>query len=161
MDQQIWNGILESERCYRYYHSLSDKFRKRQWCFDVVLLLLTGGIGATLAGHFLQGSTQALALTLLTCVIASIVLWQHIQGYRAKMVAANLISIQYKSLADDWRHQWRIGALNNDEMIIGTLTERLTGIGGQCDLESDYKLSKSAEEVGDNVVVREFTTTTS
>ena len=28
--KQIWTGILESERLYRYYHSLSDKFDKHQ-----------------------------------------------------------------------------------------------------------------------------------
>ena len=65
MDQQIWLGILESERYYRYYHSLAEKFRKRQLWLDIVLILMTGGVAVTLVIHFLQGTNEVLALTLL------------------------------------------------------------------------------------------------
>ena len=156
MDSQIWNGILESERHYRYYHSLTEKFRKRQVWFDIVLLVCTGGICAVLAGHFLQGINEALAITLLTAVVAGIVVWQHSQVYKVKSVAANLIAIQYKVLSADWRRQWHLGSNNDDEVIIATLTERLVSIAAQYDLDFDNKLSREAEESADVVVQGEF-----
>ena len=38
MDQQIWLGILDSDRHYRYYSKLSQKFRGYQtWCVGVLV----------------------------------------------------------------------------------------------------------------------------
>ena len=156
MTNRIWNGILESERLYRYYHSLAGKFRKRQWVFDIILLLLTGGVGITIAGHFLQGANETLALTLMVSVIAGIVTWQHIQGYKVKSAMAGSIAVQYKALSDDWRHQWYLGSNDNDGVIIGVLTARLTGIAAQYDMGVDSKRSEDAEDSADEVVAGEF-----
>ena len=157
MDRQVWNGILESERHYRYYHSLAEKFRKRQFWFDIFLLVCTCGICGALATQFLQGTSQTLAIALLTAVVAGIVVWQHSQENKVKSVAANLIAIQYNVLSADWRRQWHLGSNNDDEVIIATLTERLVSIAAQYyDLGFDNKLSREAEESADEVVEGEF-----
>ena len=161
MDQQIWLGILESERYYRYYHSLAEKFRKRQLWLDIVLILMTGGVAVTLVIHFLQGTNEVLALTLLIGIIASVVTWQHIQGYRVKTVVAGLVAAQYKSLSADWRRQWYRGQDGEDKEIVAVLTERLTSIATQAHgLGHDDKLSDYAEESADEVIYGEFTPAT-
>ncbi len=157
MDQQIWLGILESERYYRYYHSLAEKFRKQQFKWDIGLILLTGGVAFTLVTHFLQGTSEVLALTLLVGVIASVAMWQHMQGYRVKAVTADLVAIQYKALSEDWRRQWYRGQYLEDKEIIGVLTERLTNIATQAHgLGYDDTLSDRAERLADDVINGEF-----
>ena len=157
MDQQIWLGILESERYYRYYHSLAEKFRRRQLWWGIALIILTGGVAANLVVHFLRGANEVLALTLLIGVIASVVTWQHIQGYRVKTAVAGLVAAQYKSLNADWRRQWYRGQGGEDKEIVAVLTERLTGIAAQAHgLGYDDKLSDYAEESADEVISGEF-----
>ena len=158
MNQQIWLGIVESERYYRYYHSLAEKFRKRQWWSDIALVVLTGGVIVTLVTHFLQGTSEVLALVLMVCVIASVVMWQHIQEYRVKVAMAGLVATQYKALSEDWRRQWYRGQDGEDKEIVAVLTERLTSIATQAHgLGFDDKLSDHAEKIADEVIDGEFT----
>ena len=99
-------------------------------------------------------SSEVLILVLLISVIAVIVLYGHISGNRTKVIVSGLISTQYKFLADDWRHQWYLK--DNDELVIGLLISRLTGIAGQFDLEYDHKLNEDAQKITYDIIPREF-----
>ena len=156
MDQQIWLGIVESERYYRYYHSLSQKLHQRQWYFDLLLVPFIGGIAAALASHFLQGPSQAIAFTFLLCAIGAIVMWQQVRQYAVKATAASMIALQYKALSEDWRRQWHRSV--DDDVLIAVLTERLNSIAGQHDLPFDERLSAEAEDTADKVISGEFRT---
>ena len=158
MDQQIWLGIVEAERYYRYYHGLSIKLHKRQWLFDLLLLLPTAGVVGALAAYYLSGPTEALVWTILISVVGGVGVWQQTQRYAVKATAASMIALQYKMLSEDWRRQWRRG--DDDEVVIALLTERLTSIASQHDLPFDRKLSDDAEALADKVISGEFSAAT-
>lgn len=154
MDQQIWSGILDADRYYRYYSKLALKFRKRQTWYDVVLGLPIAAMVGLLASQFLTGSSLALALTLLAAVMCSVGIWQWRQQFGARAAAAGLIATQYRVLGEDLRRLWHQG--RDDEVYLAILTERLNSIGVQYDLPNDERLNQEAWNESSTTVRAEF-----
>ena len=158
MDQQIWLGIVDSDRYYRYYSKLARKFRNWQTRLDWLLAFPLVSMGALLATQFLEGSSERLVLLILTGVISGVVILQWRNGYGTKAAAASIISTQYRLLGEDWRRLWFQGI--DDERLVTVLTERLTSIAGQYDLPLDERLNVEATRESYEMVVGELSPTT-
>ena len=155
MNQQIWFGILDSDRYFRYYSKLAVKFRGRQTWYDRILILPFGLMVAALATNFFEGSSQTLVLTLLAAIMSGIAVWQWRQQFGTKAAAADLIATQYKVLGEDWKRLWYQG--RDDEVLFYILTERLNSIGVQYDLPIDEKLNIEAWNESYEAVPAEIT----
>ena len=157
MDQQIWLGVIDSDRYYRYYAKLARKLRKWQTVFDWLLVLPLASMAGLLATQFLEGAPLGVVLSLLAATVSGLVVWQWRNQYGTKAAAAAIISTQYKALGEDWRRLWFQGA--NDDVLLAILTERTISIGTQYDLPLDEKLNIEATDESYSIVVGELSPT--
>ncbi len=153
MTQQIWLGILESERLYRYYDALATKMRKQQLFWDALMVVFAGGIVVTLTTAILEGSAQGIGLVLLTSIIASIATWQQLRGWAVKATAARMMAAQFYALGQDWRRQW---FREDDEVAVELLSARIMSIASQYDLPYDDKVNTLAQVMADEAVLSEL-----
>ena len=156
MDKDVWLGILDSDRYYRYYFSLSNKYHRITRRFDLAMMVSATGVAGILITHLFQGANETLALGLVSAVIGGIASWHRSQGYAAKAAAAAIISAQYKTLYGDWRRLARIGY---DAETFAILNERLTSIANQYNLPLDIDLSWEAEQSSNHVIKGEYLAT--
>ena len=156
MDKGIWLGILDSDRYYRYYLGLSDKYQRSARRSDLAMGVFATGVVGILVTHLFQGTNETLALSLVSAIIGGIASWQRSQGNAVKATAAAMISAQYKTLNGDWKRLARIGY---DAESFAVLSERLTSIADQYNLPTDRKLNREAERSSDRVTSGEYLAT--
>ncbi len=154
MTQQIWTGLLDSERLTRYYSRLADKYTFRQRLLLAVIVLSGLSTDVVIIVNSLQGTPMGIALLVLSGIatLAGVVNFWLQDSVKAN--SARLISNQYATLYNDWKRLWY--QEKPDEELVAVLTERLVSIGAALDCPDDHDLNKQAESEADRVVGGEF-----
>ena len=154
MTNQIWLGLLESEKLLRYYSELSDKLGKRNTYFELLLLVPGSGVLAVLIYHFLEGSNQLLALVFISSLVSGIVGWLRVTQYSKKAAIAGVISVQCRALRDDFKRLWYSGEDDTEAFLV--LHTRLASVGASLDHNVDKKLSEKTEKEADRHIDAEL-----
>ena len=111
MTQQIWNGLLESDRVARYYSMLSDRLRLRHNILTAILIILVTAAAASLLAH-LPDWISAIVIFMTACISA----WLYVSDYSGKATAASLFSDQYGRLHTKWAQLWYSDAPTMEEI---------------------------------------------
>lgn len=148
MDMQIWHGILDTDRMYRYFHKLEDKYRKQHQLITFLLVVFTMASMASLVaelpypisavGMFVSGSLSA---------------WLYQMDYSGRTVAAGIFSTQYQVLSVEWKHLW-YGA--RTEVKVNTLQLRQSQVATGFYLPFDEKLNGRCAEQTYAIIPKEF-----
>ena len=136
MDQQIWDGILDSERLVRYFLRRSDRLRLTQQVLTAVLVTATSGAVVSLLGHFHTGVSAGVMVS-----VAALSVWLYLADYAGKAEAARLVHLQYKDLAIEWRRLW-YSADVADQSDIHRLRSRDTAIASSCHIPVNRRLNE-------------------
>ena len=139
MTQEIWNGLLESDRVARYYSMLSDRFRLVQNILTVALIVLATGAAASLLAQ-LPEWVSAIVIFLTACISA----WLYVFDYSGKATAASLFSDQYGRLHTKWTQLWY--SENPTVEQIRALQEEYNNIASGYILETNEALNAKAQE---------------
>ena len=148
MYQQIWNGILDTDRMIRYYGMLSDKLRFRHQVASVVLAAIACGAAVPL---LTQLPNYLAAVMFFLVAVATI--WLLKADYSSKSTAASIFAAQYGYLAIEWRGLW-FGQPSQQQ--IDALWEKYHRIAGGYDIPEDTKLNWKAMYESDLVLTSEF-----
>ena len=150
MREQVWLGILDTERLARYYQRKSDRLRRRNAWLSFSLIISSTAAMASLVSQF----PELLASVFLLLVVG-LALWLRQWDYSGKATAANLFCDQYVALAVEWRRLWYGGDATEDDIY--ALQERQFRITlGYGDLAADRSLNLECEKEADEVVQAEF-----
>lgn len=116
--QQVWLGLLDTERLSRYYGRLALRYQRWNLLLTAVILLCSTGAAATFMTQ-LPAWVQAV----LSLVVAAVAIGSYLLGYSKKAAVASVIRSQCTHLAADWRGLW--ADLNTDRQDIPTRTAYL------------------------------------
>ena len=150
MREQVWLGILDTERLTRYYQRKSDHLRRiNNW------LSFAMAISSTAAMASLIAQVPELLASVLLLLAGGLALWLRQFDYSGKATAANLFCDQYVALAVEWRRLWYgADAAEDDIYALQKRQSRITlGYG---DLAVDRSLNLECEEEADKIVQAEF-----
>ena len=98
---QVWYGMVDSERVSRYYMALADKMTSRHYWWTFGVLVTAAGVPASLAFDLPDWATAAIS----TGVIG-ITIWTVCAEYSRKAVAAAIIADRCRILAQKWKSLW-------------------------------------------------------
>ena len=106
---QVWEGLLESERLNRYYGRMAERFGRRHlWAMWSIALLSSGAVGTLLA------SLQSWVPLTLAALTAALALWASYNDYSRKGALAAAIAGQCMDLVQEWERLWRRGLYSED-----------------------------------------------
>ena len=100
--QQVWSGIVESERHFRYYDRLHSRMERYH-----VLLMVIIGIGSTGAAVSLLGYLPDMVAAVMYFVVAASAAIAFVADFSKKSAIASVICSQYANLTTDWKRLWR------------------------------------------------------
>ena len=139
MREQVWMGILESDRLGRYYSAIADKARKKHQLLSV---------GITLAAS----SALAVFLTQLPEFFATV--WTLYADYSGKAVMADVAANQYRDLSTEWRKLWYSEEITQEKI---QEFQRLDNrIAEKYPLNEDDELAQKAQEDAYGFIPQEF-----
>ena len=146
---QVWLGILHTDRAIRYCSALSDKFRrKHRWFTFFIAIAAPIAAGAVL--YELPNWLPAVIL-LASTVVAT---WAYIADYSGKAATAAAASSQLKDLLIEWRELWYSGNITSDRIVI--LQLKYARIDGGLSLDEDSDLNTRVQDDSDRVIEQEF-----
>ncbi len=148
MDEQIWEGIVETDRGIRYYGKLSGKHRARHQWLSGILAVFATGAAVPLITQLPDWLSAILFLGVAGGTIASLML-----NYSSKATAAHLFSEQFQHLGVEWRQLW-YGQPTQAQ--IDALWEKFYRIPSGFELGVDRKLNAKAQHEGNQVLPGEF-----
>ena len=148
MSEQIWEGIVETDRLIRYFHKLSVKHRKRHQITAWGLAVFATGSAGTMIARLPEWSSAILFLIVACVAIASLML-----NDSAKSTAARMIADQFQLLGREWRQLW-YGECTQEQ--IETLWAKFYHIPAGVDIGYDRKLNQEAQDEGMEVLPMEF-----
>lgn len=149
MTQQIWTGLLESDRVARYYSMLANKLRWRHNILTATLIVLATGAAASLLAQ-LPAWVSAGVIFLTACISA----WLYVFDYSGKATAASLFSDQYGRLHTKWTQLWY--AENPTIEEIRALQDEYNNIAIGFTLDTDEALNDKAQEEAYTSVPNQF-----
>ena len=149
MTQQIWTGLLESDRVARYYSMLADKLRWRHNILTAILIVLATGAAASLLAQ-LPNWVSAIVIFLTACISA----WLYVFDYSGKATAASLFSDQYGRLHTKWTRLWY--AENPTIEEIRALQDEYNNIATGFILDTNETLNGKAQEEAYTSVPSQF-----
>ncbi len=149
MTQQIWTGLLESDRVARYYSMLANKLRWRHNILTATLIVLATGAAASLLAQ-LPAWVSAGVIFLTACISA----WLYIFDYSGKATAASLFSDQYGRLHTKWTQLWY--AENPTIEEIRALQDEYDNIAAGFMLDTNEALNGKAQEEAYTSVPNQF-----
>ena len=100
--QQVWSGIVESERHFRYYDRLHSRMERYHVLFMVII-----GIGSTGAAVSLLGYLPDMVAAVMYFVVAASAAIAFVADFSKKSAIASVICSQYANLTTDWKRLWR------------------------------------------------------
>ena len=103
MTQQIWTGLLDSDRLARYYSRLADKYTYRQRWLYATIALSGLSTDVIVVVNSLQGTPVGIALLVLSSIATLAALMNFWLQDSVKANSARLISNQYAILYNDWK----------------------------------------------------------
>lgn len=149
MTDQVWLGILNTDRAIRYCSALSDRFQSRHRLFT---------FGITIAAPIAAVSVLSQmpdwlpAVILLASTVAGI--WAYLADYSGKAATASAARSQFMDLATEWRELWYSGNFSYDRIV--NLQLKYTKIDGGLSLEEDTNLNSRVQADSDRVIEQEF-----
>ncbi len=109
--QQVWLGMLDSERLVRYYGYLAARLQSRHLLMTAFVAL--GSTGA--AFTFLTGFSTT-AASGLSILVAAAAIWSSYYDYSRKSVTASVMRKDCNELARQWGQLWsELQGLSDDE----------------------------------------------
>lgn len=145
MREQVWNGILDTDRLIRYYGALADKYARFHRWISFGIISLSGGAVATLlsaVAELMPVNVGAAISALFFLVVASLGAIALVWDFSAKAATARSFRVQYGYLAVEWEVLWYDGPIPEK---IDDLKMRYERIVGNDDLPLDRKLHDRAE----------------
>ena len=100
--QQVWSGIVESERHFRYYDRLHSRMERYHVLFMVII-----GIGSIGAAVSLLGYLPYMVAAVMYFVVAASAVIAFVADFSKKSAIASVICSQYANLTTDWKRLWR------------------------------------------------------
>ena len=100
--QQVWSGIVESERHFRYYDRLHSRMERYYVLFMVII-----GIGSIGAAVSLLGYLPYMVAAVMYFVVAASAVIAFVADFSKKSAIASVICSQYANLTNDWKRLWR------------------------------------------------------
>ncbi len=154
--QQVWSGIVESERHFRYYDRLHSRMERYH-----VLLMVIIGIGSTGAAVSLLGYLPDLVAAVMYFVVAAAAAIAFVADFSKKSAIASVICSQYANVTTDWKRLWR----RLDEMEPEDVLDRaddlermqaiIDGSADQCG-STDNALNERVTREANDVLYAEF-----
>ena len=154
--QQIWLGLLDSERAVRYYRASSDRYR--QYYHWTALAIAAGSIAtsATATGAKLSDALVLDVLAIFFSVItASAVAWLLRRNDARTHAQTQSASAYFAVMYREWRYVWDRQDDPNDASNVRVLMERMHA-GPTVDMKDDEDLNQAAYEQAIKVVQQEF-----
>ena len=148
MREQVWNGILDTDRLHRYYSALGDKFRRRHLFVQAFILVSSSGAAASLLASLSSYVAAALFL-----IVAGATVCASLSDYSGKAAMAESIASQYADLRIEWDRLWYADI--TAEAIV-TLQYRYNKIPSGVPLTEDDGLHQKAQEATYETVPQEF-----
>ena len=149
MRDQVWLGILNTDRAIRYCSALSDRFHGRHRWFTFFV-----AISAPIAAVTVLSQMPDWLPTVILLVSTLAVTWAYITDYSGKAATASAARSQFNELATEWRELWYSGNLTLDRIVI--LQLKYTRIDGGLSLEEDTNLNSRVQVDSDRVIEQEF-----
>lgn len=149
MREQVWMGILESDRLGRYYSAIADKARKKHQLLSVGITLAASSALAV----FLTQLPEFFAGGFLVSVAFATV-WTLYADYSGKAVMADVAANQYRDLSTEWRKLWYSEEITQEKI---QEFQRLDNrIAEKYPLNEDDKLAQKAQEDAYGFIPQEF-----
>ena len=148
VQKQVWTGLLNAERLFRYYGLLRDKLNKR----NAILTTLTF-IAAISGSIFLIQSVPDVISAIAFLLVAVLTFWSIHSRYASKATIAELQCDQYEQLASQWRQLWNQGATQAQVNALNQIDIQITH-GRK--LDKDSKINEKAQENAYETVAAEF-----
>ena len=148
MREQVWNGILDTDRLHRYYSALGDKFKKRNRIIQAFILVASSGAAASLLASLHSYVAAGLFL-----VVAGATVWASLSDYSGKAAMAESIASQYADLRIEWDRLW-YADITADAIAI--LQYKYNKIPSGVPLTEDDGLHQKAQEATYKAVPQEF-----
>lgn len=154
--EQVWIGITDADRLFRYYGLLRDKLRRRDNFFTVVTILF-----AVLAIVPLTASASIERyvpdwLAVLFIILAIIATWWSSHAkYSYRAAVADAACDQYQTLASNWRRLWWA---NGTQEQVDMLNYQATQITAGQKLDEDQELNERAQRDSFKLLASEFGT---
>ena len=154
--QQVWSGIVESERHFRYYDRLHSRMERYH-----VLLMVIIGIGSTGAAVSLLGYLPDMVAAVMYFVVAASAVIAFVADFSKKSAIASVICSQYANLTTDWKRLWRRLDEMEPEDVLGRADdlERMQAIiDGNADKcgSTDNALNERVTREASDVLYAEF-----
>ena len=146
--EQVWMGILNTDRVVRYYVHLSDKFQTRSVRFKVAIAIATSGSAVSLLAQV--PSNWVVVVLLLT---TAAVIWASYADYSGKAAAASILGSQYRDLAVEWRQLW-YGEITADKIMV--LQSKYNKIASDYQISEDEELNEKAQSEVYSITPMEF-----
>ena len=154
--QQIWLGLLDSERATRYYRAAGDKYRRSyHWTAVTIALgsILTGA--STLTAKLTDAGAAEAATVVFSIVTALAVAWLLRRNDARTLAQTQSASAYFAVMYREWRHVWDNRDDPNDASNVRVLAERMHA-GPPVDMEDDEALNQACYEQAIQVVQHDF-----
>ena len=148
LTQQIWDGLISTERAMRYSHILANKsLRWHRWLSGALVAAACG-----VATPFLLPFPEYVGGAFFACV-ALISIWYLVTDYPTQAVTCRMLSDQYTELKAEWKRLWYVGASQDD---VDRLREKLNRIGRNVNFPDDDGAEKKATDDAYDVLRQEL-----
>lgn len=101
IDAIAWDQWIDTERNYRYYSGLADRYRKRATLITITILVTGIGAGSALVSSWPMWISTILSFSVTITAVAFAV-----SGWARIAAEADSVSTQYRWLANEWRRVW-------------------------------------------------------
>ena len=170
--KQTWLGLLDTERCIRYYAYMANHMRGMNRSLTFIILLASTGAFLALTrplpsvfdtivrgNEIAEGSLSqlyvSLILSIVPLVISAITIMMAIYDYSGKAEVANSIRIQYQDLSLEWRELLITGPSAQE---VKRLKLKFHKIATVDTVETDHDLNRMCAEEAYEEVTLEFQT---
>ena len=160
---QVWYGMVDSERLSRYYMALADTMTSKHYWWTFGVLVTAAGVPASLAFD-LPDWAEGWATAAMSAGVIGITIWTVCADYSRKAVAAAIIADRCRILAQQWKSLWvNQNSYDTDDFIseIKTLTKRMEEATASQEiawiqLRPNNKLHDRCTNEAENILESEF-----
>ena len=149
MDQQVWDGILDSERLVRYFLHRAERLRLTHLILTALLFTATSG---AVAAALIQFPTVSAGVMI---GVAALSAWLYLADYAGKAEAARLLHLQFRDIATEWRRLWYSAGLEGQDAV-DELRRRETAIVSWCHVPVSQRLNEKCAGEAYETIRSEF-----
>lgn len=150
--QLAWDGRLDAERNYRYYHKLAAQYNRMSFWISVTLACSAFAAGSTLLFSAHPLISAALSFVATACSIVLL-----IAELPAKAAQADAASNHYKRVAIEWKRLWWDQS-DDDAKERAFWIETFADSGPEVNIAENEQLNVASGQEAIEVVTAEYTT---